>query len=189
MENAPLVSSLLCFVALVLIMGFVMMSAAIRIVPENKRLDVYRLGRYIGEKGPGLLLLIPVIDRGVLKEVGESSLTRNRTLIGAAAKLRPLSIRMAKCVFQRAKCGTRSARNRSRLVNACASFARFWKWKRMKDNPSPFSIPLIQYRPHAERFVFPKRNPRPPRRGFLCVLSVSQCQACKLIELQNYRTT
>lgn len=86
MENAPLVSSLLCFIALVLFMGFGMVFAAIRIVPENKRLDVYRLGRYIGEKGPGLLLLIPVIDRGVLKEVGESSLTRNRTLIGAAGE-------------------------------------------------------------------------------------------------------
>jgi membrane-bound ClpP family serine protease len=78
--------SLFCVIGVLALMMFVMMSAAIRIVPESKRLDVYRLGRYIGEKGPGLVLIIPVIDRGALKEVGESTLTRNRTLIGTAGE-------------------------------------------------------------------------------------------------------
>ena len=38
---------------------------AARIVPEYRRLVVFRLGRSIGARGPGLVLLIPFIDRPV----------------------------------------------------------------------------------------------------------------------------
>ena len=38
---------------------------AIRVVREYERLVVFRLGRVIGEKGPGLVLLWPVIDRAI----------------------------------------------------------------------------------------------------------------------------
>ena len=38
-------------------------TAAIKIVPEFQRLVVFRLGRLIGEKGPGLIFIIPVVDR------------------------------------------------------------------------------------------------------------------------------
>jgi regulator of protease activity HflC (stomatin/prohibitin superfamily) len=41
------------------------LAAAIRILREYQRAVVFRLGRLIGEKGPGLILLIPVIDRMV----------------------------------------------------------------------------------------------------------------------------
>ncbi|MFW6078797.1 MAG: SPFH domain-containing protein, partial [Gemmatimonadota bacterium] len=44
---------------------------AIRIVPEYQRLVVFRLGRLIGERGPGLVLLIPFIDRGVRVDLRE----------------------------------------------------------------------------------------------------------------------
>jgi hypothetical protein len=47
----------------------VFLAASIRVVPEKKRLAVYRLGRYIGDKGPGLIMIIPIVDRGVLKDV------------------------------------------------------------------------------------------------------------------------
>jgi regulator of protease activity HflC (stomatin/prohibitin superfamily) len=39
--------------------------ASIRILREYERAVVFRLGRLVGEKGPGLILLIPVIDRMV----------------------------------------------------------------------------------------------------------------------------
>ena len=45
---------------LILIMLLVM---AVRVVPEYQRLVVLRLGRVIGVKGPGLVLLIPFVDR------------------------------------------------------------------------------------------------------------------------------
>src|SRR4030065_1777351 len=40
-------------------------SAAIRIVQEYERGVVFRLGRYVGVRGPGFILLIPFIERMV----------------------------------------------------------------------------------------------------------------------------
>ncbi len=44
---------------------------AIRVVPEYQRLVVLRLGRALGAKGPGLILLIPVIDKGIRVDLRE----------------------------------------------------------------------------------------------------------------------
>ena len=52
------------FIFLVLV-GVVLLLNAIRIVREYERLVVFRLGRLIGERGPGVVLLWPVIDRAV----------------------------------------------------------------------------------------------------------------------------
>ncbi len=52
-------------VLFLIFLGFVFLANAIRVVREYERLVVFRLGRLIGEKGPGLVLLIPVIDRAV----------------------------------------------------------------------------------------------------------------------------
>ena len=37
----------------------------IKVVPEYKRLVVFRLGRLESIKGPGLVFLLPLIDRGI----------------------------------------------------------------------------------------------------------------------------
>jgi regulator of protease activity HflC (stomatin/prohibitin superfamily) len=58
----PFVGSLFFFVVLV---GLVLLANAVRVVREYDRLVVFRLGRLVGERGPGLVLLIPVIDRAV----------------------------------------------------------------------------------------------------------------------------
>ncbi|WP_324189309.1 SPFH domain-containing protein [Nocardia otitidiscaviarum] len=42
-----------------------MLAAAIRIVNEYERGVIFRLGRVIGAKGPGLFFIIPVVDRMV----------------------------------------------------------------------------------------------------------------------------
>jgi len=47
----------------------IILAASVRIIPENKRLQVYRLGRYAGEKGPGIVLLMPLIDKGIIVDV------------------------------------------------------------------------------------------------------------------------
>jgi regulator of protease activity HflC (stomatin/prohibitin superfamily) len=47
---------------------------AIKIVPEYQRLVVFRLGRCIGEKGPGFIFLIPVVDRPVWVDLREQYL-------------------------------------------------------------------------------------------------------------------
>jgi regulator of protease activity HflC (stomatin/prohibitin superfamily) len=48
------------FVALVVLM---ILSAAIKIVQEYERAGVFRLGRFVGLRGPGLVLIIPFIER------------------------------------------------------------------------------------------------------------------------------
>jgi len=50
------------FVSLIFLAIIIVISRAIRIVREYARLVVFRLGRLIGAKGPGLVLLIPFID-------------------------------------------------------------------------------------------------------------------------------
>jgi len=44
---------------------------AIKIVPEYQRLVVFRLGRLLATKGPGLVILIPFIDRGIKVDLRE----------------------------------------------------------------------------------------------------------------------
>lgn len=64
-------NSAVCFIGAILVLGFVFLANAIRIVPEYQRLVVFRLGRSIGAKGPGIVLLIPVIDRAVRVDLRE----------------------------------------------------------------------------------------------------------------------
>ncbi len=63
--------TLLCLVGAVILIGIVFLSSAIRIVSEYQRLVVFRLGRCVGEKGPGIVLLIPFIDRAVRVDLRE----------------------------------------------------------------------------------------------------------------------
>ncbi len=62
---------ILCLILLVGVGGFIFLSNAIRIVPEYQRLVVFRLGRCVGTRGPGLILLVPVIDRAVKVDLRE----------------------------------------------------------------------------------------------------------------------
>ncbi|NPV76457.1 MAG: SPFH/Band 7/PHB domain protein [Anaerolineae bacterium] len=64
-------SSVLCLFGVLFLILIVFLTSAIRIVPEYQRLVVFRLGRCIGAKGPGLVLLIPFIDRGIKVDLRE----------------------------------------------------------------------------------------------------------------------
>src|SRR5207249_10247460 len=54
-----------------IIVAISILSSAIKIVREYQRLVVFRLGRSIGQKGPGVVYLIPIIDRAVLVDLRE----------------------------------------------------------------------------------------------------------------------
>lgn len=58
-------------VGLIIVLGVVSVGLAIRIVPEYQRLVVLRLGRLVGVRGPGLILLIPFVDRGIRTDLRE----------------------------------------------------------------------------------------------------------------------
>jgi membrane-bound ClpP family serine protease len=75
-----------CLLVMVFIFMIVFLTASIRIVQEDKRLSVYRLGRYLGDKGPGLVLLIPIVDRGILKKLGEVEQTPSTRLVGVVGE-------------------------------------------------------------------------------------------------------
>ncbi|HEX5807375.1 MAG TPA: SPFH domain-containing protein [Anaerolineales bacterium] len=64
-------SSAVCIVGAILVLGFIFLANAIRIVPEYQRLVVFRLGRSVGAKGPGIVLLVPVVDRAVKVDLRE----------------------------------------------------------------------------------------------------------------------
>jgi regulator of protease activity HflC (stomatin/prohibitin superfamily) len=61
----------LCLVGGAIILAIILLASAIRVVPEYVRLVVFRLGRCIGSKGPGIVILIPVVDRGVSVDLRE----------------------------------------------------------------------------------------------------------------------
>ena len=60
-----------CLVGVAIILLVVFFAAAIKIVPEYRRIVVFRLGRCIGAKGPGLVLLIPFVDRPITVDLRE----------------------------------------------------------------------------------------------------------------------
>src|SRR3972149_10282777 len=61
----------LTVLVLLALLVVILLSMAIRIVPEYQRLVMFRLGRVIGALGPGLVPLIPFIDRGVRVDLRE----------------------------------------------------------------------------------------------------------------------
>jgi regulator of protease activity HflC (stomatin/prohibitin superfamily) len=65
------VIELLIGIALVLIVLILLVPQAIKIVREYQRVMVFRLGRALGAKGPGLVLLIPFVDRVVWVDLRE----------------------------------------------------------------------------------------------------------------------
>jgi len=65
----------LLFLGLALVALAIVASAAIKIVPEFQRLVVLRLGRCIGERGPGFVLLIPFVDRPLRVDLREAFVT------------------------------------------------------------------------------------------------------------------
>ncbi len=68
--NAELIANI---VVLVVLLGLVVgtLSQSIRVVREYQRIVVFRLGKCIGERGPGPVLLIPFVDRPVWVDLRE----------------------------------------------------------------------------------------------------------------------
>ena len=58
-------------IALIAMVVIFILATSIRFVPEYQRLVVFRLGRSIGERGPGFVMLIPVVDKAVMVDLRE----------------------------------------------------------------------------------------------------------------------
>ncbi len=49
----------------IILLAVIMLSQMIRILREYERAMIFRLGKLLGTKGPGLIFLIPIVDRMV----------------------------------------------------------------------------------------------------------------------------
>lgn len=63
---ASIAPALLGVLAAVAVLLLILISASVRMVREYQRAVVFRLGRCVGSKGPGLFLIIPFVDKTVI---------------------------------------------------------------------------------------------------------------------------
>ncbi len=52
-------------IGVIVLLAFIIVTMAVRIVPEYERGVLFRLGRLVGQRGPGFFLIIPFVDRMV----------------------------------------------------------------------------------------------------------------------------
>jgi regulator of protease activity HflC (stomatin/prohibitin superfamily) len=63
--RAVIVTIVVVVVAVIAVLGLIGAAASVRILREYERAVIFRLGRLLDQKGPGLVLLVPFIDRMV----------------------------------------------------------------------------------------------------------------------------
>src|SRR5256886_15699539 len=65
MELLPKLVNLVAWTIPLIILGAIVLPATVRVLREYERGVIFRLGKLLRAKGPGLVLLIPVVDRMV----------------------------------------------------------------------------------------------------------------------------
>lgn len=65
---------MIALIGLAIFFGIIIISMAVKVVREYHRLVVFRLGRCIGQKGPGLVIIVPIVDQVVWVDLRESFL-------------------------------------------------------------------------------------------------------------------
>jgi regulator of protease activity HflC (stomatin/prohibitin superfamily) len=71
---SPTVSFLACAGFLLVLVAIVILAMAVKIVREYQRLVVFRLGKCVGQRGPGLVLLWPFIENATKVDLREQFL-------------------------------------------------------------------------------------------------------------------
>ena len=59
------INTMLIVLFIIVIFLIAVLASAIRIMPEYMRIVIFRLGRLLGIKGPGLVFIIPIIDKPI----------------------------------------------------------------------------------------------------------------------------
>jgi regulator of protease activity HflC (stomatin/prohibitin superfamily) len=99
-------TTIVAFIGFVVALFFL---SGIRVLREWERMPVLRLGRYVGLKGPGLVYLIPLIDRAPLKISTrldtiefrtESTLTKDNVPVNVDSVLYMKPVDLEKAVLQ-----------------------------------------------------------------------------------------
>ena len=101
-----LLIGLLAFIVFIVV---IFLLSGIRVLREWERMPVLRLGRYVGMKGPGIIYLIPIIDRAPLKISTrldtiqfrtESTLTKDNVPVNVDSVLYMKPVDLEKAVLQ-----------------------------------------------------------------------------------------
>jgi regulator of protease activity HflC (stomatin/prohibitin superfamily) len=71
----PVILAVLVLLAVVIVIGLTLLGASVRVLREYERGVVFRLGRVMDLRGPGLILLVPTIDRMVRVSLRTVTLT------------------------------------------------------------------------------------------------------------------
>jgi regulator of protease activity HflC (stomatin/prohibitin superfamily) len=69
------VTVVIAIVVLLIVLLVIVLAAGVRILREYERGVIFRLGRLIAQKGPGLIYLIPIVDRMVRVDLRTVTLT------------------------------------------------------------------------------------------------------------------
>src|ERR1700740_228862 len=69
---------LVAWVVALIVIGLILLPQMIRILREDERGVIFRLGKLLGTKGPGLILLIPIVDRMVKMDLRVITIDVNR---------------------------------------------------------------------------------------------------------------
>ena len=63
MQSLETFAGLIMWALPLIVLGAIILSQMIRILREYERGVIFRLGKLLQAKGPGLILLIPIVDR------------------------------------------------------------------------------------------------------------------------------
>ena len=55
--------NIISIVIIIIIFLLILLSSSIKIMAEYQRIVIFRLGRLLGIKGPGLVFIVPIIDK------------------------------------------------------------------------------------------------------------------------------
>jgi len=59
------------FETVFIILVMIFLAFSMRVVAEQQRIALFRFGRYVGLKGPGLVMVVPYMDRGYKIAIGD----------------------------------------------------------------------------------------------------------------------
>src|SRR5437763_12628998 len=65
----------LAIIGILVFFAVIVLASAVRVLREYERGVIFRLGRLIAQKGPGLIYLIPIVDRMVRVDLRTVTLT------------------------------------------------------------------------------------------------------------------
>jgi regulator of protease activity HflC (stomatin/prohibitin superfamily) len=71
-------AALVAWVVALIVIGLILLPQMVRVLREYERGVIFRLGKLLGTKGPGLILLIPIVDRMVKMDLRVITIDVNR---------------------------------------------------------------------------------------------------------------